>query len=550
MFSKLTTELMKISSITFILAFFSELLFAQNQLVKHWDYRFGGLDYDGLTCFKQTNDKGYILGGYSYSGIGGDKTEDTKGTRDYWIVKVDSLGNKEWDKDFGGSDDDYLATLILTSDGGFLLGGSSNSGISGNKTQPTHGDHDYWIIKLDSLGNQQWDRDFGGNLSDGLGSICSTKDNGYILGGVSMSDSSGDKSAPSRGTADYWIVKIDSSGNKQWDLAFGGIGYDQLITLQPAFDGGYLLGGTSTSDTGIDKSEPSWGVDDYWIIKIDSAGIRQWDRDFGGTESDVLWSLQQTRDSGFILAGISGSDISGNKTTPLKQFPYSDYWIIKVDSLGNRHWEKDFGGNNIEDDFGNVALTSDGGYLFSGTSYSGIGGDKTENNMGDEQGWIIKSDSLGNIQWDKTLFTTGHDEISLAIPVDKSCFTFANASRGAIGGYKSQAAWNNSWDYWIVKFCDTSLSTGTKHSPSAKSAVTAYPNPFNSSISIKIQKPNLEHVSIIIENVFGQSLFSQRENSISLEYLTKINLTGIPNGIYAVIVNTDGERIVKHIIKE
>jgi hypothetical protein len=232
----------------------------QNPLVKQWDKRFGGTNDDKLLSFQQTTDGGYILGGYSFSGISGDKTQNLWGNVDYWIVKTDSLGNKEWDKDFGGTDDDVLFSIQQTVEGGYILGGVSKSNISGDKTQNSYGNYDYWIVKTDSLGNKQWDKDFGGTDDDELNSIRQTTDGGYILVGYSLSDSSGDKTQDLWGGWDYWIVKTDSLGNKQWEKDFGGTDFDFLISIQQTADGGYILAGYSFSGISGNKTQNSWGL--------------------------------------------------------------------------------------------------------------------------------------------------------------------------------------------------------------------------------------------------------------------------------------------------
>ncbi|MEO8088328.1 MAG: T9SS type A sorting domain-containing protein [Bacteroidota bacterium] len=431
---------------------------AQNPLVKMWDKTFGGMDDDEPAYFQQTTDGGFILGGYSYSDIGGDKSTALKngpGVLDYWIIKIDSLGTKQWDKDFGGANGDQFTTLQQTTDGGYILGGWSASNISGDKTEASAGNYDYWIIKLDATGNILWDKDFGGASSDQLSVIKQTNDGGYILGGSSSSGISGNKSQAAQGALDYWIVKIDPHGNFQWDKTFGGTDSDKLNSIHQTSDGGYVLGGSSWSLIGGDKTEASWGIDDYWVVKIDSTGNKQWDKDFGGIESDILYSLKQTPDSGYILGGRSGSPISGNKTEPLHGG--YDFWLVKIDAAGNKLWEKDFGGIGNEDEFGNISLTDDGGYLVAGTSYSNISGDKTENNLGQEQTWFLKFDSQFNQQWDKTVFTQCHDEIGMAIQTTGQCYAVVNTNGPSCstGGYRTQSSWNNSRDFWIVKFCDS-----------------------------------------------------------------------------------------------
>jgi len=424
--------------------------FSQNPLVKVWDYRFGGIDYDWITTLQQTSDGGYILGGWTPSNISGDKTQNSWGDNDFWIVKLDSLGVKLWDKDFGGTGDDRLNTLQQTSDGGYILGGYSDSNISGDKTENSWGSSDYWIIKIDSLGVKQWDKDFGGSSLEDLTSLQQTSDGGYILGGYSGSNISGNKTQNSWGSYDYWVVKLDSLGVIQWDKDFGGSNFDYFTSLQQTSDGGYILGGWSMSDSSGDKTQNSWGLADFWIVKIDSLGVKQWDKDFGGTDNDQFVSLQQTYDRGYILGGWSTSDVSGDKTQ--NTWGIMDYWVVKIDSLGVKQWDKDFGGID-KDEFFSLHQISNGGYLLSGDSYSPVSGNKSENNLGSEQTWVIKTDSLGNKLWEKTIFTPGHDETGLSIQLRDGCYVFANTTDIGIGGYKSQTG-QGAKDYWLIKFCE------------------------------------------------------------------------------------------------
>jgi len=451
----------------------SKYLLAQQPFLKQWDYRYGWTSGDYLSYLNQAKDGGIILGGYSDSGIGGDKTQATFGSWDYWILKLDALGNRQFDSDVGGTDTDVLSSMQQTSDGGYILGGYSESGVGGDKTEPLRGgsgDLDYWIVKLDSAGIKQWDKDFGGTAFDFLYSIQQTSDGGYILGGTSHSGVGGDKTEASRDTAtnyngDYWILKLDAQGNKQWDKTFGGFSREDLCAIQQTTDGGYILGGRSESDINGDKTQPRWGGygdSDYWIVKTDSMGNMQWDKDFGGLNWEILCALRQTSDNGYILMGSSFSGISGDKTQP--SWGYFDYWIVKTDAFGIKQWDKDLGGNGDDEAVGNIFFTPDGGYLFSGTSYSSISGDKTEDNLGSEQSWIVKTDSLCNKQWDKTLHTnTGweDDEQGLAIQLSDGCYIMANSTIARIGGDKTQDNWDTTFfspDYWVIKFCDSTFN--------------------------------------------------------------------------------------------
>ncbi len=163
-------------------------------------------------------------------------------------------------------------------------------------------------------GTIQWQNTIGGSGSEALFSIVQTSDGGYILGGYSHSNISGDKTENSNGATDYWIVKTDARANIQWQNTIGGSGYDYLTSIDQTSDGGYILGGYSSSNISADKTENSIGNSDYWIVKTDSLGVIQWQNTIGGSELDVLSSIAQTSDGGYILGGYSNSDISGDKT--------------------------------------------------------------------------------------------------------------------------------------------------------------------------------------------------------------------------------------------
>jgi hypothetical protein len=172
---------------------------------------------DHLYTVRQTNDGGYVLGGSSQSGISGDKTEEnwnpTSNSFDCWVLKTDSSGNILWQKTIGGSGVDELFTFELTSDGGFILGASSGSDITGNKNEFNQGVNEFWILKIDSLGNFQWQNTIGGNDNESVASIQQIDDNGYLLAGTSPSNRSGDKTKNKFGGYDFWVVFLTTRYN-------------------------------------------------------------------------------------------------------------------------------------------------------------------------------------------------------------------------------------------------------------------------------------------------------------------------------------------------
>ena len=504
--------------------------FCQFNLVKQWDAGFGGDRSDLLTSFQETRDGGYILAGYSKSLAGGDKTQTLwggTGDDDYWIVKTDAFGNKEWDKDFGGTFSDKLYAVKQMDDGGYLFAGHSISGISGDKTQPAVGNTDYWIVKTDSLGTKLWDKVFGGTDYDYLSCMIATADGGYMLGGVSSSPAGGDKSQPSWGGWDFWIIKMDAQGNKIWDKDFGGTDHDYLNAIEQTADGGYLLGGYSASDVSGDKTEPRWGLYDNWIVKTDSLGNFQWDKNLGGYSNDFINSVYQTSDHGYILAGISESNMGGDKSQ--NSWGYYDYWIIKTDSSGNKLWDKNYGGSDDDEFFGNITSFANGDLMLAGISYSNISGNKTENNLGIEQSWIVKIDSSGTILWDKTIFTEGHDEEGYAIKTSDGCLAFANQTTGGIAGYKSDLNQDTmilqyrTCDYWIVKFCDSTFTNSVYELPGQQ--ILIFPDPVSDQLNIKLD--NTELTEIILYDISARRILRKEFiNTISL------NLSSLQAGIF------------------
>ncbi len=353
-----------------------------------WQNTIGGNVEEQLRSIHQTSDGGFILGGYSDSNISGDKTENCfQGSYDYWIVKTDASGNIQWQNTIGGNGYDYLYSIQQTADGGYIMGGTSSSYISGDKTENSNGGIDYWIVKTDATGSIQWQNTIGGNDDDILNSIQQTADGGYILGGWSESNISGDKSENTNGVRDYWIVKTDATGNIQWQNTIGGSTGDLLQAIQQTSDGGYLLGGWSNSNISGDKTENSIGGTDYWIVKTDASGSIQWQNTIGGNSNDQLNSIYQTSDGGYILGGNSISNISGDKTENC--IGTSDYWVIKTDTSGDIQWQNTIGGSNI-DVLLSIQQTAGGGYILGGPSYSNISGDKSENCIGYEDYWIVK----------------------------------------------------------------------------------------------------------------------------------------------------------------
>ena len=523
--------------------FLTQYLYAQKTPVKAWDQIIGGTNSDLVGGLMQTPDGGYILGSYSKSGIGGDKSQANRGQEDYWIIKLNANGIKMWDKTYGGSSWDYLSCLIPTADGGYLVGGTSLSGITGDKTQAFKGMSEMWVLKLDANGNKIWDKTIGGNRGDGIYAMLQTPDGGFLLGGSSYSDVGLDKSQPNRGpnnTDDFWLVKLDAQGNKLWDKTLGGSDADILRTMEPTTDGGYILGGGTESGISGEKSEAARGQEDYWVVKVDAMGNKQWDKTFGGSGNDSFAEVRQTSDGGYIVGGYSRSPLGADKSEP--SLGNDDAWILKLDSAGNKIWDKTIGAAGY-DWLYSLQQTQDGGFILGIRSDSGIGGHKTEPNKGtSDDYWLVKLDATGSKRWDKSFGGNYSDIlINMSQTTDGGYIMAGNIYYSTGGDVTGTSKGSN--DLWLVKTTADPLGM-----PEMKdvSRFVVYPNPGQGKFQVAFNGWNAEQITLTVSDILGRRILVQQVPS------TQIATLQLPptKGIYLLQVTHKQGSITKRIVVE
>jgi hypothetical protein len=410
-----------------------------------WQKCLGGSGDDEAVSIHQTTDRGYIVAGTAGSNDG--DVSGNHGIGDYWIVKLDGTGSIQWQKSLGGSNDDDVASIEQTSDGGYIIAGSSlpNDGdVTGH-----HGfvqNYDYWIVKLDPGGTIQWQKSFGGSFDDQASSIHQTSDGGYIIWGISISndgDVTGHHGNPD-GAPDIWIVKINSTGTIQWQKSLGGTGYENG-SIEQTSDGGYIVCGSSDSNDG--DVTGNHGSNDDWIVKLDSSGLIEWQKSLGGSGDDGASFFEQTSDSGYIVAGSSNSndgDVTGNHGG-------QDCWIVKLKSSGVIDWQKSLGGSG-DDGASFIEKTSDSGYIVAGSSNSNDG--DVSGNHGSTDDWIVKLDSRGTIQWQKCLGGSSGDFASSIKETSDKGYIVAGSSNSNDGDITGN---HGGQDCWIVKFAPDAL---------------------------------------------------------------------------------------------
>ncbi|MCK4733040.1 MAG: DUF3160 domain-containing protein, partial [Methanophagales archaeon] len=362
---------------------------------EEWNKTFGGYDMDRAFSLIQTSDGGYVIAG-STDSYG-------SGSSDFWLVKTDSYGSREWAEAFGGYNEDEARSVIQTSDGGYAIAGSTESYGTGSS--------DFWLVKTDSYdGSEEWNETFGGYNVDGAYSLIPTSDGGYAIAGWTESYGAGD--------FDFWLVKTDSYGSEEWNKTFGGYDADLAYSLIQTSDGGYAIAGLTESYGAGDF--------DFWLVKTDSYGNEEWNKTFGGYDLDWPFSLIQTLDGCYAIAGLTMSYGAGS----------SDLWLVKTDTYGNEEWNETFGGYDVDGAY-SLIQTSDGGYAIAGVTMSYGAG------RGDA--WLVKADSYGNEEWNKTFGSYERDDANSVIQTSDGGYVIA-------GKIKSYATGRE--DAWLVKVKD------------------------------------------------------------------------------------------------
>ena len=410
-----------------------------------WQNTYGGSNDDEGYDVKQTSDGGFIIAGHTKSfGAGG---------MDVFLIKTDSLGNQEWTRTFGGPQDDEGYSVVQTSDGGYLVAGATSSFGAGGR--------DIYLVRTNSMGNTIWTKTLGGLSSDGAWSIVQTSDGGYALAGWTFSHGPGP-------IGNAWLVKIDTAGNQQWHSWFGGTGVDRAHEVKQTSDGGYILTGY-TSSSGA-------GLDDMLLVRTDSLGNLIWSKTFGGSGRDYGQSVIQTDvDGGFLVAGYTLSFGAGNE----------DMWLVRVDVNGNLVWQKTLGGSSADVAY-SIQQTLDGGFIVAGYTLS-FG-------AGVHDVWLVKIAPTGTF--------VSNPEISVS-------------------------------DFKIYQ---------------------NYPNPFNPSTTISFDIPTSSYVQLVIYNMLGQkvrTLVNQKlqhgSHNATWDGTTDTG-SQVPSGVYLYKLKSDNFSDTKKMI--
>lgn len=358
-----------------------------------WARTYGGILNGGAKSIQQTNDGGYIIAGHETSLLG-------PTGYDFWILKLSSSGAPEWQKAYGGNGPDMALSFQQTNDGGYVVAGYVSPG--------TLAERDFCVLKLDSIGDIEWQRAYGGSDEDWSTSIHTTNDGGYVVVGITTSFGAGDY--------DYWILKLSASGDIEWQKTYGGSSFDSAEAIQQTIDGGFIVAGY-TSSFGA-------GGSDIWILKLTQLGDIEWQRTYGSVGSEWTTSIQLTSDGGYVVSGYTSSFDNGT----------GDIWVLKLFSNGDIDWQRVFKGNS-SDGAHSVQQTSDGGYIVAGFTESFGGGRRDV--------WVLKLSSSGIVEWERAYGDSGDDWAHFIQQTDDGGYIIAGKTISLLGA--------GSGDFLIIK---------------------------------------------------------------------------------------------------
>jgi hypothetical protein len=496
---------------------------------------FGGINDEWAYSVQQADDGGFIICGFTSSfgasGICTNFIGDTVPCSDIYLIRTNKSGDTLWTKAYGGASDDYGWGVEQTNDGGYILVGSTYSfGVGG-------GVNDVYLIKTNDVGDTLWTKSYGGVSLDGGYSVKQTSDGGYIITGFTYSYG--------QGSSDVYLIRANAQGDTLWTKTYGGTSGDFGWCVQETSDEGYIISGY-TFNFGA-------GLTDIYLIKTDDIGDTLWTKTYGGNNYDRGNSVQQTLDGGYIITGFTWSFGAGSKTS----------YLLKVDSTGQVIWTKAYGGTTLGEYGQSVMQTSDGGYIFSGSTYSfGAGASDI---------YLVKTNASGDTLWTKVYGGVNDDEAYSVIQTSDGGYIISGytASFGAgmkdVYLIKTDSQGNSGCNEYVTNTNVTSLAIGenqttTKISSGSISSSTqtitsgtltsintlcfvigiteddsrwdpihVYPNPFRSHTTIEIENTNKETLIITLYNQLGQAL--RKVTSYEGGTIT-IERGGLPSGMY------------------
>ncbi len=458
-----------------------------------WTKHFGGINEDTSTCIRETSDSSLIIIGTT------DQTGN--GMNDIWLIKTDEHGTMLWDRTFGGNQNDFSIMGQQTTDGGFIIAGTTESFGNGMR--------DFWLIKTDADGNEEWNQTYGTSENDRTQYVEQTSDGGYVITGGTGNIENNNQ--------DAWLIKTDENGNLEWQQTYGGNGNDKTYTVHQEADGSYILAGLTSSFGN--------GNYDAYLIKTDSLGNETWSHTFGGPEIENAYSMQILPGEGYILAGSTKSFGAGD----------FDVWLIKTDEQGNEIWSHVYG-TDVVDYCYSLDITSDGDFILGGLTNATVNGDFDV--------LALKISYSGDRIWRKDVGGTGNDY---------SFFVEQTEDEGyVLAGYTN--SFGNGDDVYIVKLApDGSNEVENIIDQPSGCNLWNYPNPFNPSSTIRFCSALCKHnerLEIEIFNLKGQQVKTFSNLPFIQSHIQHIVWNGtdqsnqpVSSGMYYAVLTQNGKTL-------
>ncbi len=511
---------MKKILLSYLLVSLVTRLFSQTPNIE-WQKCFGGSQVEAPEKIIQTYEGGYIMTGFTTS-FDGDVSNNNGGS-DIWVIKLDNQGNIEWQKTVGGLSHESSSDIIQTSDGGYVIVGNSQSSDSG--FVDNEGGQDFFIVKLNSNGNQEWAQSFGGSETDIANSVVELNDGTYVLTGSTMSNDGDitDTTFSSISTK-IWVLKLSHNGSLIWDKTISLSANDNAYSI--INDGSDLLitgQSHSISNGTIPVNKPN-----LLAIKIDSDGNVLWIKTYGGSQSDIAFSSTKTIDGGYVLAGYSYSSdgiVSEN-------YGLNDFWVVKLDNQGNLIWERNYGGDDLES-ANQIIQTPDLGFIITGYTKSTTYDVMSNNISFTSNAWILKIDSIGTIEWESAIGgieSESGESIALSSDGGYIVTSTVNSDDQDVTCYNGE-------NIWVVKLEGNQITSNEKN---ANKTFSFYPNPTRDILNF-IEKINSYTITDVNNKVI-ESNQSYNKNIIDMTYLYP--------GVYFVEVTTSNTTYRQQIIKK
>lgn len=508
-----------------------------------WEQNYGGSDHDVPFDIREAKGQGYIVCAITYSSDG-DISGNVMGIEeDIWLIRLDDSGQIIWENNFGGSECDQGHSVLETGDGNFVVTGvaeSSDGDVSGNVS----GSGDVWTLKVGPNGSLLWEENHSQSDYDAGFEIQKGHDNGYVV--------SGRASGPQGFDYQAYVLKLDSVGALEWDNVYGGSQYEALFSIKTLDDGGYITTGYSYSDDG-DVSD-NYGKSDIWVLGLDSTGNMEWERNYGGSNSESASSVHHDHNGGYIIGGKTRSD-NGDVTPPQDSV---DHWVLKLDSVGNILWEECYGGT-LEDHGQDLRPCPDGGYIMSGQSMSDD--QDVSGNHGITDIWILRLDSL-----------CAPLSAEFEFQISDSLVLFQDSSTGNIQSWswsfgddstsKEQEPlhiYEETGHYQVCltvedicgdssNFCDTLTIDGinTGKEPINKAPLSSlHPTPFKDKLQLTLDR-SFKKVDLVFYDLHGRRVWGRELNDG--RYFTLH--PPLPSGTYLLSIRTEEGNSLIRVIKQ